>query len=74
LPAIEAPEVFKSDYDFNFLDFKTGDKEKLLENLIVSNIEAFLKELGEDFAFISRQRRNFLRYRRIRTENFYCHL
>jgi predicted nuclease of restriction endonuclease-like (RecB) superfamily len=55
LPAVQNAEVFKNDYDFNFLDFKTGDKEKLLENLIVSNIEAFLKELGEDFAFIGRQ-------------------
>jgi predicted nuclease of restriction endonuclease-like (RecB) superfamily len=55
LPTIETTEIFKETYNFNFLDFKKGDKEKMLENLIVSNIEAFLKEIGEDFTFVGRQ-------------------
>ena len=55
LPVVEALEVFKDDYDFNFLELEIGNKEKELENLIIRNIEDFLKELGEDFAFLGRQ-------------------
>lgn len=53
--AIETTEIFKDAYNFNFLDFKKNDKEKILENLIINNIEKFLKALGENFSFIGRQ-------------------
>jgi predicted nuclease of restriction endonuclease-like (RecB) superfamily len=55
LPTVETTEIFKDAYNFNFLEFKTDDKEKNLEDLIVNNIEKFLKELGEDFLFGGRQ-------------------
>ena len=51
----EAPEVFKDTYDFNFLQLEEGNKEKELENLIVKNVENFLKELGEGFSFTGQQ-------------------
>jgi len=54
LPAIEAPEIFKGIYNFNFLDIKTKDEHEL-ENRLVKNIEIFLKELGEYFSFAGRQ-------------------
>jgi predicted nuclease of restriction endonuclease-like (RecB) superfamily len=55
LSPVEAPEVFKDTYDFNFLQLEEGNKEKELENLIVKNVENFLKELGEGFSFTGQQ-------------------
>lgn len=55
LPAIEAPEIFKDTYNFDFLQLKNEDKDIDIENLIISNIESFLKELGNDFMFAGRQ-------------------
>ena len=52
LPSIDAPEVFKSTYDFNFIELKNKkEKEKELENKLIANIKAFLHELGENFSF-----------------------
>jgi predicted nuclease of restriction endonuclease-like (RecB) superfamily len=56
LPAIvDTQAVFKSSYDFQFIELHPQKKEKDLEDKILSNIELFLKELGEDFCFVSRQ-------------------
>jgi predicted nuclease of restriction endonuclease-like (RecB) superfamily len=56
LPAVvDVQKVFKSDYDFYFLQVAPEYKEKELEGLILQNIEQFLKELGEDFLFLGRQ-------------------
>ena len=52
---INKQNVFKSDYDFKFLSIKPNHQEKELENKIISNMEAFLKELGGDFLFLGRQ-------------------
>ena len=54
LPAIEAPESFKDAYNFSFKELETTE-EKELENMLVTNIELFLKELGDDFSFLGRQ-------------------
>jgi predicted nuclease of restriction endonuclease-like (RecB) superfamily len=58
LPEVDIYNVFVKDnipeLDFGFAQLKSG-KEKELENELVSNIELFLKELGEDFAFLGRQ-------------------
>lgn len=52
---IDARNVFKLDYDFNFLEIVPNHLEKELEDNIIKNIEYFLKELGEDFSFLGRQ-------------------
>ncbi len=53
LPAVNAPEVFKDTYDFDFLE--PTESEKDLEDRLVVEFEKFLKELGEDFAILGRQ-------------------
>jgi predicted nuclease of restriction endonuclease-like (RecB) superfamily len=55
LPAISSQEVFKDAYDFDFIELETHGSEKDLENQILCDFESFLKELGEDFAFLRRQ-------------------
>jgi len=56
LPAVvDLQKIFKPDYDFNFLEIASSHQEKELEDKIISNIEYFLKELGNDFMFLGRQ-------------------
>ncbi len=56
LPAIvNIKNIFKPNYDFNFLEMPPLIPEKELENKIINNIAHFLKELGEDFSFLGRQ-------------------
>ncbi|MFC1854167.1 PDDEXK nuclease domain-containing protein [candidate division CSSED10-310 bacterium] len=55
LPSTTDPQkVFKDQYDFRPLGLKLTT-EKDLEEKIATNIELFLKEMGEDFSFIGRQ-------------------
>ena len=58
LPVVDIQKVFAIDnipeLDFGFTQLKSR-KEKELENELVKNIDLFLKELGEDFAFVGRQ-------------------
>ncbi len=51
-----AVEILKDPYNFDFLTMKEGYDEKELEEALVSNITRFLLELGEGFAFVSRQK------------------
>ena len=53
LPAVNAPEIFKDTYNFNFLEPTESEKE--LEDQLLNEFENFLKELGEDFAILGRQ-------------------
>ncbi|MBF0474718.1 MAG: DUF1016 family protein [Deltaproteobacteria bacterium] len=53
LPAVRRQEIFKGIYDFDFVP--SVETERELESGIVSNIKAFLKELGEDFCFLDQQ-------------------
>jgi len=55
LPAVKTSEIFKDTYNFDFLQLQFGNKEKVVEDLIVNNIEKFLKEIGVDFGFFGRQ-------------------
>lgn len=55
LPAIKVNKVFKDVYNFNFIELQSGEGEKDIENKILNDAEAFLKELGSDFALIGRQ-------------------
>lgn len=54
-PTVRPQQVFKDSYDFNFIGLERHENEKELENRILGNVESFLKELGEGFAFLGRQ-------------------
>lgn len=52
------PEVvFKSSYILDYLGIKGGYSEKDLEQAIVFQLEKFILELGQGFAFLERQKR-----------------
>lgn len=55
LPAETSLEVFKDVLDFNLMGIEPKDDEREMETKLVKNIEPFLKEMGENFAFIGRQ-------------------
>ncbi|MCI8412340.1 MAG: DUF1016 domain-containing protein [Clostridia bacterium] len=48
---------FRDPYILDFLDLKDTYSEKDLENAIISELERFLLEMGNDFAFLGRQKR-----------------
>lgn len=48
---------FKSTYLLDFLGLKNTYSEKELENALITNIEHFILELGDGFAFVERQKR-----------------
>ncbi len=49
--------VFRDPYFLDFLGLKGAYSEKDLESAILRELEAFLVELGGDFAFLARQKR-----------------
>lgn len=49
--------VFKSSYILDFLGLSGSYSEKNLENAIVAQLEKFILELGQGFAFLERQKR-----------------
>lgn len=49
--------VFKNTYVLDFLNLPINYSEKELENSLITNIEAFILELGSGFAFVERQKR-----------------
>jgi predicted nuclease of restriction endonuclease-like (RecB) superfamily len=49
--------VFKNTYVLDFLNLPGNYSEKDLENALIDNIEQFILELGQGFAFIERQKR-----------------
>lgn len=53
-----SPElVFKNSYVLDFLGLNGNYSEKDLENSIVNQLEKFIMELGQGFAFLERQKR-----------------
>ena len=48
---------FRDPYILDFLDLKDTYSEKDLENAILSELERFILEMGNDFAFLARQKR-----------------
>ena len=48
---------FRDPYILDFLDLKDTYCEKDLENAIINELEKFLLEMGNDFAFLGRQKR-----------------
>lgn len=49
--------VFKNPYFLDFLDLKDTYSERDLENALLFEIEKFILELGDGFAFVTRQKR-----------------
>jgi len=49
--------VFKNTYILDFLNLKASFSEKDLENTIINELEKFILELGQGFAFLERQKR-----------------
>lgn len=49
--------VFKDPYFLDFLELKDTFSEKDLEESIIVELQKFISELGNDFAFLSRQKR-----------------
>ena len=48
---------FRDPYILDFLNLKDTYSEKDLENAIISELEKFILEMGNDFAFLARQKR-----------------
>ncbi len=55
LPAPQ--EIFKSTYDWDFIELEEKHSEKDLEQALLDKIEKVLLELGSGFAFVSRQQK-----------------
>jgi len=58
LPTVEArraAEVFKDPYLFDFLDTTDLHRERQVEQALVDQIQRFMLELGNGFAFVGRQ-------------------
>ena len=49
--------VFRNTYVLDFLNLSNNYSEKELENELINNIEKFILELGDGFAFLERQKR-----------------
>lgn len=49
--------VFRDPYFLDFLGLKDTYSEKDLESAIIAELQRFISELGNDFAFLSRQKR-----------------
>lgn len=54
---------FRDPYLLDFLELKDTYSEKDLENAIISELERFILEMGNDFAFLARQKRITILYR-----------
>lgn len=55
--AVTPEEEIKDPYVLEFLDLKDEYSENKLEEALIRHLEAFLLELGDDFAFVRRQKR-----------------
>jgi predicted nuclease of restriction endonuclease-like (RecB) superfamily len=55
--AVTIEEEIKDPYILEFLDLDDEYSESELETALIARLETFLLELGDDFAFIGRQRR-----------------
>src|SRR5207253_968340 len=55
--SVTAEEAIKDPFVLEFLDLKDEYSESQLEEALISHLADFLLELGDDFAFLGRQRR-----------------
>ncbi|MBI4803322.1 MAG: DUF1016 domain-containing protein [Elusimicrobia bacterium] len=56
----QAEEMLKSVYSLEFLGLRRAVKERELEDMLISSLQAFLLELGYGFCFVGRQHRLIL--------------
>jgi len=56
-----AKQITKDPYNFDFLSITTDYNEKKLKDALIDNIQSFLLELGEGFAFVGRESRLLIR-------------
>lgn len=54
---VSPEEEIKSPYVLEFLGLKDEYSENDLEEALIQHLETFLLELGDDFAFVARQKR-----------------
>lgn len=54
--ALNPDLVFKNSYVLNFLGLQNHYSEKDLEDALISNLQQFIQELGNGFAFLERQK------------------
>lgn len=52
-----AQQITKDPYEFNFLAIQRRYDEKQLKDALIENIERFLLELGDGFAYLGREKR-----------------
>jgi predicted nuclease of restriction endonuclease-like (RecB) superfamily len=55
--AINPELVFKSSYILDFMGLRGSYSEKDVENALIANLQQFILELGNGFAFLERQKR-----------------
>jgi predicted nuclease of restriction endonuclease-like (RecB) superfamily len=55
--AEQADEMLKSSYNLEFLGIRRAVKERVLEDRLISRLQAFILELGYGFCFVGRQHR-----------------
>lgn len=55
--AMDLADIVKDSYVLEFLDLKDEYSESDLEEALIRRLEDFLMELGDDFAFVGRQKR-----------------
>jgi predicted nuclease of restriction endonuclease-like (RecB) superfamily len=67
-----AQNIFKSEYNLEFLDIKEKIHERQLENKLIERIRDFLLELGTGFAFIGSQYKcHFIQHKKAFKESGY---
>ena len=65
--------VFRDPYFLDFLDLKDTYSEKDLESAIIVELQRFISELGNDFAFLARQKRIIIDNRDYRIDLLFYH-
>ncbi len=72
LPA--AQEIFKSTYDWDFIELEEKHTEKDLEQALLNRIEKVLLEFGSGFAFVSRQQKVLIAHQWEKIDLLFYHI
>jgi len=72
-PDLTPEQAIKDPFVLEFLDLKDEYSESDLENALIEHLTDFLLELGDDFAFVGRQRRLRLDDRWFRVDLLFFH-
>jgi predicted nuclease of restriction endonuclease-like (RecB) superfamily len=71
--AVTVAEELRDPYLLEFLDLKDEYSENDLEEALIRHLETFLLELGDDFAFVARQRRLLIDVKWFRVDLIFFH-